>query len=228
MSRDPERSAQAPGENPAREFIHEFNNLLAGILNATALIRRSRSEEDRSEAIALIEDAVSRAQQKIQRVPDLLTRAMSEAGDDETVAIDDGVAGDEVVTPLPSAAEEVGEARTVLVAEDDDMNRQLLRKLLESTGRWIVIEAENGLQAVERYRNGPTDVVLLDMAMPGLGGAEVLERLRVVNSRVKVVFLSGYVDPRSPLLRERNVVGYLQKPVEADVLFDKLDSALKS
>ena len=218
MQNDSETEAIAAPPNESREFIHECNNLLAGILNATAMIRRARSAEDREEAIGLIEDAVARAQQKIQCIPELLSHsAGSLAEEAEALA---------APTALGEGPVESGEAHTVLVAEDDDMNRQLLRKLLESTGKWIVIEAENGLQAVERYRNGPTDLVVLDMAMPGLGGAEVLERLRVVDSRVRVVFLSGYVDPHSPLLRERNVVGYLQKPVEADVLFDKLDQAL--
>ncbi|MCB0219458.1 MAG: response regulator, partial [Chrysiogenetes bacterium] len=212
MRNDSDTEAAAAPPNESREFIHECNNLLAGILNATALMRRARSEEDREEAIALIEDAVARAQKKIQHVPDLLARAVGSLARESMVSDDEA---ETVPTALGEGPVESTEAHTVLVAEDDDMNRQLLRKLLESTGKWIVIEAENGLQAVERYRNGPTDLVLLDMAMPGLGGAEVLERLRVVNSRVRVVFLSGYVDPHSPLLRERNVVGYLQKPVEA-------------
>lgn len=223
MRGDSELETAVGPPNRSREFIHECNNLLAGILNATAMLRRARSDEARDEAIALIEDAVDRAQTKIQRLPDLLAESIGtfSAGDEDPVP-----AGEAAPTALDEEPVADGQTHTVLVAEDDEMNRQLLRKLLESTGKWIVIEAENGLQAVERYRNAPTDLVLLDMAMPGLGGAEVLERLRVINSRVRVVFLSGYVDPHSPLLRERNVVGYLQKPVEADVLFEKLDNAL--
>ena len=94
MRNDSDTEAAAAPPNESREFIHECNNLLAGILNATALMRRARSEEDREEAIALIEDAVARAQKKIQHVPDLPARAVGSLARESMVSDDEAETDD--------------------------------------------------------------------------------------------------------------------------------------
>lgn len=199
----PGAGASAPLSS--RAFIHECNNLLAGILNATALLKRARTDKDRAEAVALIEDAVSRAQTHLQRLPRLVT-------------------SEESASAQPAKFE--GKRRRVLVTEDDDLNRQLLKKLLESTGRFDVTEAPNGSKAIESYRSDRADLVILDLGLPDLGGAEVLERITRIDTKAKILLLSGYLDARDPLTRAPQVVGFLQKPVEPPVLIAAIDRAL--
>jgi CheY-like chemotaxis protein len=63
-----------------------------------------------------------------------------------------------------------------LVVDDDEANRQLLRTMLERE-RWIVDEAADGRQALNRVENSPPDLILLDLMMPNMDGFEVAERL---------------------------------------------------
>ncbi len=74
---------------------------------------------------------------------------------------------------LPDAASAVD----VLVVEDDEASRSLLRRYLNDE-RWVIREAHDGLQALERLEEQLPQVVLLDLMMPQMDGFDVLERLR--------------------------------------------------
>lgn len=202
----------------SRAFIHQCNNLLGGILNAVALLRRAKTEQDRAEAMGMIEDATHRAQVHLSELGNLMVKGGGGADVASAVA--------EICTPTENKTN--GTKHSVLVVEDDEMNRQLLRKLLESTGLYNVTEAADGRQALEQYRSKPSDLVLLDIAMPGLSGEDVLERLRRLDTKSRVLLISGYIDSRDPLTRAPNVVGYLQKPIEPPVLFDTIRRLLSS
>ncbi len=65
----------------------------------------------------------------------------------------------------------------VLVVEDDDATREMIRRTLEKSG-WRVVEAENGRVALGRLEAGVPDLVLLDLMMPEMDGFELLERMR--------------------------------------------------
>src|ERR1019366_10597346 len=65
----------------------------------------------------------------------------------------------------------------VVVVDDDEANRTLLRDPLETHG-YDIIEAENGEQALQKVEQRPPDVILLDVMMPRLDGFEVCRRLK--------------------------------------------------
>src|SRR4030095_6007205 len=65
----------------------------------------------------------------------------------------------------------------VLVVDDEEQNRTLLRDALEARG-YEVEEAENGMQALQRIATRPPDAILLDLMMPQMDGFEVCRRLR--------------------------------------------------
>jgi adenylate cyclase len=69
------------------------------------------------------------------------------------------------------------QARQVLVVEDDEATRTVLRSGF-SSGGWQVLEAENGLVAIERLAEAEPDLIVLDLLMPEMDGFEFLERLR--------------------------------------------------
>jgi CheY-like chemotaxis protein len=72
---------------------------------------------------------------------------------------------------------------TVLAAEDNATNRIILHSMLQSLGVKAVI-VEDGLDALDRFRDGAFDAVLLDIAMPGMDGIETLAALRDLASAV--------------------------------------------
>jgi CheY-like chemotaxis protein/anti-sigma regulatory factor (Ser/Thr protein kinase) len=70
-----------------------------------------------------------------------------------------------------------GEGRRVLIVDDDADTRELLRRTLEETG-WETDEAENGAVGLERLREAPPNLILLDLMMPVVDGFEFMRRLR--------------------------------------------------
>jgi len=79
---------------------------------------------------------------------------------------------------------------TVLVVDDDSATTELARVVLERAG-FLVRDASNGELALHLYREVPADVVLTDMAMPRMGGLELIESLRREFPQSKIVAMSG-------------------------------------
>lgn len=84
---------------------------------------------------------------------------------------------------------------TVLVADDHEVVRTGLARLLEGSDITIVGEAENGEQAVEKTVEHNPDVVLMDIRMPESDGLVALEKIRKANPDVRIVMLSTYDNP---------------------------------
>lgn len=79
---------------------------------------------------------------------------------------------------------------TILVIDDDDLIRVLLRSALEAAG-YEVMEAANGRQGLELYRHRPTDLVITDIVMPELNGLDMLLDLTREFLQAKVITISG-------------------------------------
>lgn len=94
---------------------------------------------------------------------------------------------------MNSAEGATNSTRTVLVVDDFDDTRLLLRTWLERRG-FRVIEAENGLQAVDQAENESPDLIIMDMQMPQLDGLSATRRIRNLKSRgsVPIVAVSAY------------------------------------
>jgi DNA-binding NarL/FixJ family response regulator len=86
-------------------------------------------------------------------------------------------------------------AITVLVADDHEVVRTGLARLLEDSGITIVAEAENGEQAVEMTLKHNPDVILMDIRMPDSDGLAALEKIRKKKPEARIVMLSTYDNP---------------------------------
>ena len=86
--------------------------------------------------------------------------------------------------------------RTILVVEDYDDVRQMLRILLESE-KFRVLEAASGGEALEVLEEEHPDVILMDLALPGFDGLEVIRRTRVIDGfqNTPIVVLTAYAGP---------------------------------
>jgi two-component system, cell cycle sensor histidine kinase and response regulator CckA len=82
---------------------------------------------------------------------------------------------------------------TILVVEDSEGLRDLIQELLGEQG-YNVLTAADGEEAADRVRagNGSVDLVLTDVVMPKVGGADLVKRLRALHPRLRVVYMSGY------------------------------------
>jgi CheY-like chemotaxis protein len=85
-------------------------------------------------------------------------------------------------------------APTVLVVDDEPGIRQIARRILEDGG-YEITEAEGGLEAIALLAQGhPLDLLMADLDMPGLGGDEMVRRIRATRPDLKVLYVTGHID----------------------------------
>jgi CheY-like chemotaxis protein len=115
--------------------------------------------------------------------------------------------------------------KTVLIAEDNPVNRELLRELLEIRG-YAVIETCNGEEALDQIEKTPPDILLLDLSMPVLDGFGTIERIRKNPSfrSLPVLAVTAYAmqGDRDKILAS-GFDGYLSKPISPTSLQQELD-----
>jgi CheY-like chemotaxis protein len=89
-----------------------------------------------------------------------------------------------------------GEVTTMLVADDEEDMRVLVRTVINRANHGLLIEAEveNGLDAVEQWRQTRPDVVLLDQRMPGLTGLEAAEQILEEHPSQTIVLFSAFLN----------------------------------
>jgi DNA-binding response OmpR family regulator len=83
--------------------------------------------------------------------------------------------------------------KTVLVCEDLEELRRLIRIVLEKSG-YVVIEAKDGVDAVEKFRQNEDKIalIIMDVVMPKKNGREVYDEIASIRSNARVLFISGY------------------------------------
>lgn len=117
---------------------------------------------------------------------------------------------------------------TLLFVDDEPALRQVCQPLLETQG-YRVILAEDGEAALTQYEAHRHEIqlIILDLAMPKLSGAQVLELIRRQDPGVRVLVCSGYArDTEAQDPRLQNLAGFLQKPYRARQLLDAVRRAL--
>jgi two-component system invasion response regulator UvrY len=110
----------------------------------------------------------------------------------------------------------------VLLVDDHAVVRTGFRLLLQSqTEMSVIAEAESGEVACQRYLELQPDIVVMDLAMPGMGGLEALRRIRAHHPQARVLTLSAQDDPMHArrALRE-GALGFLSKRSAPEALID--------
>jgi PleD family two-component response regulator len=121
------------------------------------------------------------------------------------------------------------DAYTILIAEDDTGIRSVLRMLLESSG-YIVVEAADGIETLDRVHEVMPDLVLLDVMMPRMDGHEVCRQMRssFTTRHIPIVMLTARANPQDKV---RGLQGgandYVTKPYHNDELLLRLRNTLE-
>ena len=102
----------------------------------------------------------------------------------------------------------------ILLVDDSGMARRGVRQILEAEG-YTVVEAEDGMSALERYFIDKPDLVLLDLVMKGMKGLEVLQKLREMDANVCAIVVSADIQESSRRMAiDAGAHGFLTKPVD--------------
>lgn len=100
----------------------------------------------------------------------------------------------------------------ILIVDDSAMSRRTLRRILESP-EYEVVEAEDGMAALELYFVAKPDLVLLDLVMKGMYGVDVLTKLRELDPDAKVVIASADIQRSTrEVVEESGATAFITKP----------------
>lgn len=117
---------------------------------------------------------------------------------------------------------------TILLADDEEMVLDIGVQMLKRLG-FDVIPVESGRKAIEVFREkkDSIDIIILDIVMPDLGGAEVVGAIKAIDPNIKIMLSSGYGRDHSITDIMQNCHGFIQKPFSMQELSTSLKAILK-
>lgn len=114
---------------------------------------------------------------------------------------------------------------SVMIVDDNDMMRTVLRSILRSHEYDVVGEARNGNAAVEMANRLKPDLICLDVVMPEKNGLEALLEIKAARPEVGIVMITGNADPDTVQEAIINgASGFIVKPFNAAKVLDTLDA----
>lgn len=116
----------------------------------------------------------------------------------------------------------------VLLVDDNDLMRTLLRGILRSESCQVIGEAKNGLIALDLIEKTPPDVVFLDVMMPEMDGLEVLQNIKKKYPGIRVIMITG--NPSVENVQESiqgGASGFIVKPFNTAKVLDTLHKTLE-
>jgi len=131
---------------------------------------------------------------------------------------------------MPDHKKQTPAQKSILVIDDDEPIRELLRAILEHEG-YRVLEAQNGNEGLKRFTETPTDLVITDLIMPEKEGIETIRDLRRKFPGVKIIAVSGggRIGPDSYLKMAKGVgaLRTLSKPFDRTVLLKAVEEVIE-
>jgi two-component system chemotaxis response regulator CheY len=117
--------------------------------------------------------------------------------------------------------------RKLLLVDDSGLARRSMRSILEAND-FDVVEAEDGMVALEKYFVERPDIVMLDLVMKGMYGLDVLTKLRELDPAARVIVVSADVQSSSrDMVRAAGASGFVNKPVDRDHLLTLIRNVLE-
>jgi two-component system chemotaxis response regulator CheY len=113
----------------------------------------------------------------------------------------------------------------LLIIDDSEFARDLLKMILEEAGHVVVGEAADGIEGVEKYKILKPDLVILDMIMPKLNGLMTLQAIRAWDNNAKILIISA--DGQEEHIRKtvkEGSCGYITKPFKKHVVIEEVSN----
>jgi CheY-like chemotaxis protein len=193
------------------DMSHALRTPLNGVLGLAQALEGTATNPDQ---LALLADLRRSAAELDQLVTDLLDYGPADLAPD-------------VEPPVRDTAQPL----RVLAADDNATNRRVISLILEAAG-CETVTVEDGHQAVEAWREGEFDVLLMDLRMPVLDGAEAIRAIRAEErrrglSRTPLVVLSANTSPEDrAMTAAAGADGHVAKPIRVETLLAAMEAAL--
>jgi len=115
----------------------------------------------------------------------------------------------------------------VLLVDDSGLARRSTRRVLEDAG-YTVVEAEDGLSALERFALEKPDLVVLDLVMRGMYGLDVLSKLRELDPAVRVIVLTADIQTSSrDMVQLAGASAFINKPASPAAVLETVQRVLE-
>ena len=115
---------------------------------------------------------------------------------------------------------------TILVVEDEDIHRLILKRVLESNG-YAVLDAANGAEGLEVMRTLKVDLAIVDLEMPVMDGMEFTKWVKEINPNFPVIIVTAHATNYSPQeILAANAEAFIQKPIVTDELLRIIEHIL--
>ena len=112
---------------------------------------------------------------------------------------------------------------SIVIADDNDMMRSILRGMLRGEEYDVIGEARNGLAAVEMAERLKPDIIYMDVMMPEKNGIEALVEIKRANPEIEIIMVTGNSDPETVQESIQNgACGFIIKPFNAARVLDTL------
>ncbi|WP_412480470.1 response regulator transcription factor [Azonexus sp. IMCC34839] len=113
---------------------------------------------------------------------------------------------------------------TIMIVDDNDMMRSILRGMLRGEQYDVVGEARNGLAAVEMAERMKPDIICMDVLMPELDGINAMAQIKAQRPETTFVMITGNADPETVQQSiENGAAGFIVKPFNAARVLDTLE-----
>lgn len=118
---------------------------------------------------------------------------------------------------------------TLMIVDDNDMMRTLLRGILRAENYEVVAEARHGAAAVEQAQFLNPDIICMDVVMPEMDGLEALREIKSANPEIAVVMITGNASSENVQEAIQNgASGFIVKPFNAAKVLSTLDRVLSA
>jgi len=121
------------------------------------------------------------------------------------------------------------EGKTVMIVDDDQTMRTLIRRMLSRMKITSLLEADGGEKALKQLElaPGPCDLIICDWNMPGMSGIELFDRVSSLRPGMPFLMLTGRADANSVIAAKKaGVPAYIVKPISPDELKNKVSFLL--
>ncbi len=115
----------------------------------------------------------------------------------------------------------------ILIVDDSQFMRSILKNLLTPKGHEVVGEASNGREAIEKYKKLRPDLVLLDIVMPDMDGLETLKEIKKIDPNAKVIMCTALGQQKIVIdALKAGARGYIVKPFKAELVLKEIERVL--